>query len=36
MRIDRVLGRGGVRFSGFQLGDSKASDHLCVVADVWW
>jgi endonuclease/exonuclease/phosphatase (EEP) superfamily protein YafD len=36
MRIDRVLGSGGVRFSGFQVGDSKASDHLCVVADVRW
>lgn len=36
MRIDRVLGSGGVRFSNFSVGDSKASDHLCVVADVAW
>ena len=36
MRIDRMLGSGGVRFSGFSVGDSKASDHLCVVADVEW
>lgn len=36
MRIDRILGSGGVRFSGFSVGDSKASDHLCVVADVEW
>jgi endonuclease/exonuclease/phosphatase family metal-dependent hydrolase len=34
MRIDRILTTDRLRFTGFQVGDSKASDHLCVVADV--
>jgi endonuclease/exonuclease/phosphatase (EEP) superfamily protein YafD len=34
MRIDRVLGSESIRFTGFQTGESVASDHRCVVADV--
>jgi hypothetical protein len=34
MRIDRVLASHALRFVRFQVGDSRASDHLCVVADV--
>jgi endonuclease/exonuclease/phosphatase (EEP) superfamily protein YafD len=36
MRIDRMFAAGGLRFAGFEVGQSKASDHLCVVADVTW
>jgi vancomycin resistance protein VanJ len=34
MRIDRVLAGPSLRFTGFQVGDSRASDHRCVVADL--
>jgi endonuclease/exonuclease/phosphatase (EEP) superfamily protein YafD len=34
MRIDRIFTTDRLRFTSFQVGDSKASDHLCVVADV--
>jgi endonuclease/exonuclease/phosphatase (EEP) superfamily protein YafD len=34
MRIDRILTTDRLRFTRFQVGDSKASDHRCVVADV--
>lgn len=34
MRIDRVLSSAALRFTSFQVGRSKASDHRCVVADV--
>ena len=34
MRIDRVLASGALRFVGFQVGTSEASDHHCVVADL--
>lgn len=34
MRIDRILANDALRFVGFQVGTSSASDHLCVVADL--
>jgi endonuclease/exonuclease/phosphatase family metal-dependent hydrolase len=34
MRIDRVMASDELRFVGFQVGGSKLSDHLCVVADL--
>jgi endonuclease/exonuclease/phosphatase (EEP) superfamily protein YafD len=34
MRIDRVMATEELRFVGFQVGSSDASDHLCVVADL--
>jgi endonuclease/exonuclease/phosphatase (EEP) superfamily protein YafD len=34
MRIDRILASDHFRFVGFQVGTSRASDHLCVVADL--
>jgi vancomycin resistance protein VanJ len=34
MRIDRVFASQALRFVGFQVGRSDASDHLCVVADI--
>ncbi|HEY4014159.1 MAG TPA: endonuclease/exonuclease/phosphatase family protein [Polyangiaceae bacterium] len=34
MRIDRVLAGEGLRFVGFQVGSSLASDHRCIVVDV--
>lgn len=34
MRIDRILAGHGLRFVGFQVGTSRVSDHLCVVADL--
>ncbi|HEY8042559.1 MAG TPA: endonuclease/exonuclease/phosphatase family protein [Polyangiaceae bacterium] len=34
MRIDRIMASEGLRFVGFEIGQSTASDHLCVVADV--
>jgi vancomycin resistance protein VanJ len=34
MRIDRILGNDRLRFVDFAVGGSRASDHLCVVADV--
>jgi vancomycin resistance protein VanJ len=32
MRIDRILATDALKFVGFEVGASKASDHLCVVA----
>jgi endonuclease/exonuclease/phosphatase family metal-dependent hydrolase len=34
MRIDRIMASDGLRFSWFRVGTSRASDHLCVVADL--
>jgi endonuclease/exonuclease/phosphatase (EEP) superfamily protein YafD len=34
MRIDRILASDQLRFVGFEVGTSPASDHLCVVADL--
>jgi|HubBroStandDraft_1064217.scaffolds.fasta_scaffold00946_14 endonuclease/exonuclease/phosphatase family metal-dependent hydrolase len=34
MRIDRVFASQALRFVGFHVGRSDASDHLCVVADL--
>ena len=34
MRIDRILASGELSFVRFQVGRSRASDHLCVVADI--
>jgi endonuclease/exonuclease/phosphatase family metal-dependent hydrolase len=34
MRIDRILAGHGLHFTGFQVGTSPVSDHLCVVADL--
>jgi endonuclease/exonuclease/phosphatase (EEP) superfamily protein YafD len=34
MRIDRIFANDQLRFVGFEVGTSAASDHLCVVADV--
>ena len=34
MRIDRIMVGGGLRFVGFQVGDSSASDHRCVVGAI--
>ncbi len=34
MRIDRILASDALRFTRFEVGRSRASDHLCVVADV--
>jgi endonuclease/exonuclease/phosphatase family metal-dependent hydrolase len=34
MRIDRVFATHTLRFVGFQVGRSSASDHYCVVADL--
>ena len=34
MRIDRMFASDELRFVGFQVGDSSASDHHCIVADV--
>jgi endonuclease/exonuclease/phosphatase (EEP) superfamily protein YafD len=34
MRIDRILASDQLRVVGFQRGDSTASDHVCVVADL--
>ncbi len=34
MRIDRILASDALRFVGFEVGTSSASDHLCVVADL--
>lgn len=34
MRIDRILANDELRFVRFRVGDSHASDHLCVVADL--
>lgn len=34
MRIDRILASDAFRFVHFEVGDSKVSDHRCVVADL--
>jgi vancomycin resistance protein VanJ len=34
MRIDRILASEALRFVGFEVGTSAASDHRCIVADV--
>jgi vancomycin resistance protein VanJ len=34
MRIDRILATAPLRFVGFEVGDSAASDHRCVVAEI--
>lgn len=34
MRIDRILANDALRFVRFDVGQSKASDHYCVVADL--
>jgi len=34
MRIDRIMASKELRFVGFEVGQSKASDHHCVVADI--
>jgi endonuclease/exonuclease/phosphatase (EEP) superfamily protein YafD len=34
MRIDRIFANEKLRFVGFEVGSSLASDHLCVVADL--
>jgi basic amino acid/polyamine antiporter, APA family len=34
MRIDRILTNDRLRVTRFQVGDSSASDHRCIVADV--
>jgi endonuclease/exonuclease/phosphatase (EEP) superfamily protein YafD len=34
MRIDKILASDELRFVGFEVGRSLASDHLCVVADL--
>ncbi len=34
MRIDRILANDKLQFTRFEVGASKASDHLCVVADL--
>jgi endonuclease/exonuclease/phosphatase (EEP) superfamily protein YafD len=34
MRIDRILTNDKLEVTRFEIGSSKASDHLCVVADV--
>jgi endonuclease/exonuclease/phosphatase family metal-dependent hydrolase len=34
MRIDRILASDHLHFVGFEVGTSKASDHLAVVADL--
>ena len=34
MRIDRILATKQLRFVGFQSGQSRVSDHLCVLADL--
>lgn len=34
MRIDRVLATHDLRFASFAVGDSAASDHRCVVAEI--
>jgi endonuclease/exonuclease/phosphatase family metal-dependent hydrolase len=34
MRIDRILSSEQLRFVRFEVADSQASDHLCVVADL--
>jgi endonuclease/exonuclease/phosphatase (EEP) superfamily protein YafD len=34
LRLDRMLAGDGLRFVGFQVGSSMASDHRCIVADV--
>jgi endonuclease/exonuclease/phosphatase family metal-dependent hydrolase len=34
MRLDRILASDALRFVHYQRGDSSASDHLCVVADL--
>lgn len=34
MRLDRILSNDRLRFTNFEVGSSKASDHLCVVADL--
>ncbi len=34
MRIDKILASEQLRFVGFAVGTSNASDHLCVVADL--
>jgi endonuclease/exonuclease/phosphatase family metal-dependent hydrolase len=34
MRIDRILASNALRFTGFEVGQSKVSDHRCVVADL--
>jgi endonuclease/exonuclease/phosphatase (EEP) superfamily protein YafD len=34
MRIDRIFTNDALRFVDFQVGQSKASDHLCVFAEI--
>jgi len=34
MRIDRVFANDALRFTTFRVGNSDASDHLCVIADL--
>jgi endonuclease/exonuclease/phosphatase family metal-dependent hydrolase len=34
MRIDRIMASRQLRFLSFDVGSSRASDHLCVVADL--
>jgi endonuclease/exonuclease/phosphatase (EEP) superfamily protein YafD len=34
MRIDRILANDRLRFVGFEVGDSRVSDHRCVVAEL--
>jgi endonuclease/exonuclease/phosphatase (EEP) superfamily protein YafD len=34
MRIDRILASEQLRFVGFEVGKSQASDHLCVAAEL--
>jgi endonuclease/exonuclease/phosphatase family metal-dependent hydrolase len=34
MRLDRILANDRLRFVSFDVGSSRASDHVCVVADV--
>jgi endonuclease/exonuclease/phosphatase (EEP) superfamily protein YafD len=34
MRIDRILASDALRFTRFEVGQSKVSDHRCVVADL--
>jgi hypothetical protein len=34
MRLDRILAASPLRFVEFYVGDSPASDHRCVVADL--
>jgi endonuclease/exonuclease/phosphatase family metal-dependent hydrolase len=34
MRLDRIFASEQLRIATFEVGDSKASDHYCVVADI--